>query len=61
MIKDELMEILVCPQCKGELDRREEPEALICRRCMLAYPVREDIPVMLVEEAEKLAPATGCD
>jgi hypothetical protein len=49
MIPPELMEILVCPACKGDL-REEEPE-LVCTQCGLRYPVREGIPIMLVEEA----------
>lgn len=49
LIPDELMEILVCPACKGEL--REDGEVLECTACGLRYPVREGIPVMLVDEA----------
>jgi uncharacterized protein YbaR (Trm112 family) len=51
MIPDELMEILVCPACKGEL-REEEPE-LVCTVCGLRYPVRDGIPIMLIDEASK--------
>ncbi len=55
MIDERLLEILVCPKCKGELENRiDEEEALICRKCLLSYPVKDDIPVMLVEEAEAL-------
>jgi len=55
MVKRELLEILVCPKCKGELEYRTEPEeVLICHRCKLAYPVRDDIPVMLPEEAKPI-------
>ena len=54
MIKKELLEILVCPKCKGELEYDKKKERLICRRCKLAYPIRDDIPVMLIEEAEKI-------
>ena len=49
----ELLEILVCPSCRGELDYREHEELLVCKSCGLRYPVRDDIPVMLIEEAEK--------
>lgn len=47
----ELLEILVCPRCKGEL--RAEPAAsrLVCEACRVAYPVRDGIPIMLVDEA----------
>ncbi len=48
----ELMEILACPRCKGPL--READSALICDCCRLRYPVREGIPVLLVEEAEQV-------
>ncbi len=51
MIPDELMEILVCPSCKGEVGE-EDPE-LVCTRCGLRYPVRDGIPIMLIEEATK--------
>jgi uncharacterized protein YbaR (Trm112 family) len=48
----ELLEILVCPQCKGDLEHRMEPkEALVCNRCRLIYAVEDDIPIMLIDEA----------
>ena len=51
-LSKELLEILVCPQCKGELEYVTEPrEVLICRKCKLVYKVEDGIPVMLVEEA----------
>lgn len=50
----ELLEILVCPGCKGELIYRENPEGLICLKCKLFYRVVDDIPNMLIEEAEPL-------
>jgi len=52
-ISDELLSILVCPQCKGDLRYEREPERLICERCRLRYPIVDDIPVMLPEEAER--------
>jgi hypothetical protein len=55
MLKRELLEILVCPKCKGELQYDKNKEELICDRCKLAYPVRDDIPVMLIEEARKIS------
>ncbi len=51
-----LLEILVCPICKGPLVHRRERQELVCRADRLAYPVRDDIPVMLEEEARKLGP-----
>ncbi|MEN6585603.1 MAG: Trm112 family protein [Sulfuricella sp.] len=49
-----LLEILVCPLCKGPLVYKKSAQELICKPCRLAYPVRDDIPVMLEEEARKL-------
>lgn len=50
-----LLEILVCPLCKGPLRWRREAGELVCRACRLAYPVKDGIPVMLEEEARRLA------
>jgi len=47
----ELLEILVCPKCKGALDYKEQDAALLCHACRLRYPMRDDIPVMLIDEA----------
>ena len=47
-----LLDILVCPKCKGELDYREEELKLVCQACKLAYRIEDDIPVMLIDEAE---------
>lgn len=52
-----LLEILVCPLCKGPLVYRREQQELICKADRLAYPVRDDIPVMLEDQARSL-PAT---
>lgn len=49
-----LLEILVCPLCKGPLVYRKEQQELICKPDRLAYPIRDDIPVMLEDEARKL-------
>lgn len=54
MLDKELLEILVCPQCKGELEYRAEPEELICRQCRLVFEVRDGIPIMLLDEAKPL-------
>lgn len=52
----ELQSILVCPQCKGELEYISTPhEELHCHPCALAYPIHDDIPVMLREKARSLA------
>lgn len=50
----QLLAILVCPKCKGPLEYREQESALVCRQCALRYPVREDIPILLVDEATPL-------
>ena len=54
-----LMEVLVCPQCHGALREDEANSKLHCDQCSLAFPVEDGIPIMLVEEAEKTAPANG--
>lgn len=51
-----LLEILVCPVCKGPLLYRKAERELLCRPCRLAYPEKDGIPVMLVEEARQLPP-----
>jgi uncharacterized protein YbaR (Trm112 family) len=52
-VSPDLLAILVCPKCKGPLDHRMAPaEALACPACRLSYPVEDDIPVMLVDEAK---------
>lgn len=50
----QLLAILVCPRCKGELEYREAESSLICVACALRYPVRDDIPIMLMDEASPL-------
>ncbi len=49
-----LLDILVCPQCRATLFVDDDAEELVCSTCQLAYPVRADIPVMLVDEARPL-------
>ena len=49
-----LLAILVCPKCKGELEYRETESALLCAACALRYAVRDDIPIMLIDEATPL-------
>lgn len=54
-LSPELLEILVCPKCKGELEHRvEAPESLVCHACRLVYKVDDGIPVMLIDEATAL-------
>lgn len=51
-----LLDILVCPLCKGPLQYRKPQAELACRPCRLAYPIQDGIPVMLEEEARRLDP-----
>jgi uncharacterized protein YbaR (Trm112 family) len=53
-MQPKLLEILVCPLCKGPLVHRKSQQELVCSPCRLAYAIKDDIPVMLVEEARKL-------
>jgi uncharacterized protein YbaR (Trm112 family) len=52
-VDKELLEILVCPNCRGEVEYRQNEQLIVCKKCGLRYPVRDGIPVMLIEEAEK--------
>jgi hypothetical protein len=54
MLKRELLDILVCPKCKGNLEYNTKNNELICHKCKFAYPVKDDIPIMLVDEARKI-------
>ena len=58
MIEGWLLELLVCPKCRGVLRHETEPEALVCERCRLRYEVKDDIPILLVDEARPLEPAS---
>jgi uncharacterized protein YbaR (Trm112 family) len=49
-----LLEILVCPLCKGPLDYRKQQAELVCKPCRLAFPIKDDIPIMLEDEARQL-------
>ncbi|MGQ9688159.1 MAG: Trm112 family protein [Desulfobaccales bacterium] len=53
-ISQDLLEILACPKCKGELRLNEAGDGLICDNCRLLYEIRDDIPVMLIDEAKPL-------
>ena len=54
-VDDELLELLACPRCKGPLERAGGGEALVCPTCALRFPVRDGIPVLLVDEASPVA------
>jgi len=51
MIAKDLLEILVCPACKQELEYRQNPESLKCKQCHRVYAIKDDIPIMLIDEA----------
>lgn len=54
-IQKELLEILACPKCKGDIRLNESGNGLICDKCKLLYHIKDNIPVMLIDEAEKIA------
>ncbi len=51
-LSPQLLAILVCPKCKGQLEYREAEPALVCHACRLSYAIRDDIPIMLLDEAK---------
>ncbi|MDB4915734.1 MAG: hypothetical protein JWM95_3378 [Gemmatimonadetes bacterium] len=53
-LSPQLLTILVCPRCKGPLEYIEAESSLVCPACRLRYPVRDDIPIMLIDEATPL-------
>ena len=53
MLDKDLLDILACPACKGDLEYDRENEKLICPTCKLRYDIKDDIPIMLIDEAEK--------
>jgi len=54
VVDKELLDILACPKCKGDLILTKSGNGLVCKACMLQYEIKEDIPIMLIEEARKL-------
>jgi len=53
-VSKELLEILACPKCKGEVRLNPTEDGLICERCRLLYEIRDEIPIMLIDEAKHL-------
>lgn len=53
-ISKELLDILVCPKCKGDIYLTESKDGLICDQCKLLYEIKDDIPIMLIDEAKPL-------
>jgi len=50
-INKELLDILACPKCKGNVHLNEREDGIICDSCKLMYPIKDDIPIMLIDEA----------
>ncbi len=53
-ISQELLDILACPKCKGDIYQNDSKDGLICDNCKLLYEIRDDIPIMLIDEAKPL-------
>jgi len=53
-IDKELLDILACPKCKGDIYLTQDGNGLICKACKLMYEIKDDIPIMLIDEAVKL-------
>ena len=53
-ISPELLEILACPKCKGDIYLNDSEDGLICNHCKLLYEIRDDIPIMLIDEAKSI-------
>jgi uncharacterized protein YbaR (Trm112 family) len=53
-ISKELLDILACPKCKGDIHLNEAGDGLICDKCRLLYEIKDDIPIMLIDEAKPL-------
>ncbi|MBI3795307.1 MAG: Trm112 family protein [Nitrospinae bacterium] len=53
-ISKELLDVLVCPQCRGDLQLTAGKDGLVCPKCRLLYEIKDEIPVMLVDEAVRL-------
>lgn len=59
MIDSDLLAILACPKCKEDIRLKEDQAGLICDSCKLMYPIKDDIPIMLIDEAIKLDEKEG--
>jgi len=53
-LSKELLDILACPKCKGDIHLNDTQDGLICEKCKLVYEIRDDIPIMLIDEAKPL-------
>jgi uncharacterized protein YbaR (Trm112 family) len=50
-LSQDLLDILACPKCKGELKLTDKQDGLVCQACKLLYQIKDDIPIMLIDEA----------
>jgi uncharacterized protein len=53
-LSQDLLDILACPKCKGQIRLNAEKDGLICDTCKLLYPIKDDIPIMLIDEAKPI-------
>jgi len=53
-ISKDLLDILACPKCKGDIHLNQNNDGLVCEACRLMYPIKDDIPIMLIDEAIRL-------
>jgi len=53
-ISQELLDILACPKCKGDIYLNDTEDGLICNKCKLLYEIKDDIPIMLIDEAKPI-------
>jgi uncharacterized protein len=53
-ISKDLLDILACPKCKGDIHLNQNNDGLVCEACRLMYPIKDDIPIMLIDEAVRL-------
>jgi uncharacterized protein len=53
-VSQELLDILACPKCKGPIKLNEAQDGLVCGACKLLYPIKDDIPIMLIDEAKPI-------
>ena len=53
-VPSELLEILTCPKCKQAVELATDGDTILCHACQIRYPVRDDIPVMLIDETESM-------
>ncbi|TCK60552.1 Trm112 family protein [Seleniivibrio woodruffii] len=59
MIKKELLDVLACPKCKQKVRESKDGKYIVCDTCKLLYDIREDIPVMLIDEAKQVEDTGG--